>query len=138
MAKVAPNWPRAKKLHEAGKSFAEIHIETGIPLRTLKYRAKKQKWEKGKLAPALHQKEQEALEREAEAAGVTKARVFVKVNELMDARKTEFYKGSPVADCDDNGTQLGATSLAAELLGMKKLDISIHGKSLLDLVVDDE
>lgn len=120
MGKPAPNWPRAKALHEQGKSFTEIHAAIGIPVRTLKYRAKKESWEKGRLAPALHQKEQAALEKEAERHGVTRAKVFEKVAELMAAEKTEFYKGSPVCNITDNSARLGATNLAADLLGMKK------------------
>ena len=137
--RVAPNWPRAKALHEQGKSFSQIHDALGIPLRTLKYRAKNEKWEKGKLAPRLHQKEQQALESEAARHGVTKGKVFEKVAELMGAKKTEFYKGSLVCDVEDNGTQLGATSLAADLLSMKRnnLDLTTGGRSLLDEVIDE-
>lgn len=123
MAKDAKTRAKARALYEAGESFAQIAPKVKASVRILKDWCKNEGWVKGESAPKLHQKAEKALEAEAERHGVTKGRVFEKVAELMEAKKTEFYKGVPVCDVTDNGTRLGATSLAADLLGMKKVEV---------------
>ena len=59
------------------------------------------------------------------AARLDDIRLASKLNELLDAKKTEFYKGRVAADCTDNATQLRAAELLAELLGRKKLDLNL-------------
>lgn len=123
MAKsVLDKEPQAKALYHAGKSLTQIKAKTGVSKVTLlKWKAQFDWGEKGKALPELERKEAVKLEAEAERNGVTRGKVFAKVAELMDAQKTEFYKGVKVCTVTDNGTRLGATSLAADLLGMKKL-----------------
>lgn len=52
-------------------------------------------------------------------------RLAADLGELLQAKKTEFYRGRPVADCTDNGTRMRAVELLAELLGRKKLDVNL-------------
>lgn len=139
MAKDGKTRAKARALYEAGESTSQIAPKVNASIRSIKEWCKKEKWVKGSSAPKLHQKAEEALEKEAERYGVTKAKVLAKVAELMDAQKTEFYMGKPVATVEDNGTQTSATSLAADILGMKRgnLDITSGGRSLLDEVLDE-
>lgn len=47
------------------------------------------------------------------------------LHRMRTAKKTEFYQGEAVADVEDNGTQMRAIELIAELLGHKKaIDLS--------------
>lgn len=123
MARDAKTRGKAKALYEKGESLRDIAGELHIAFTSVKNWAKKEQWVKGKAAPKLAQREEAALEREAERHGVTKGKVFAKVAELMEAEKTEFYKGMPVASVTDNSARLGATNLAADILGMKKIQV---------------
>lgn len=123
MAKDAKTRAKARALYEAGRSLREVSRAVQVSLPTVQKWATQDAWEKGKSETKLARKAEEALEKEAERHGVTKGKVFAKVAELMDAKKTEFYQGEPVATVTDNGTQTAATSLAADLLGMKKVQV---------------
>lgn len=125
MAKsVLPKEPEAKALYHAGKSLEEIRSKTGVSKPTLLKWKKDFNWgKKGQALPELERIEAAKLEKERERRGLTKARVEAKVISLMDAQKTVFHQGIPMATVEDNGTQLGATSLAADILGMKKLQV---------------
>ena len=123
MAKDAKTKAKAKALYEAGQSFREVAQAVGTSFTSVKLWAKKEAWTKGKAAPKIAQREEMALEREAERLGLTKARVAAKIVSLMEARKTVFHQGIPMAETEDNGTQLGATGLAADILGMKKAEV---------------
>lgn len=145
MAKPAPNWPKAKSLYEAGNGWPFIHSQTSIPVRTLKYRAKKEKWQKNRIAPVLHDREVQALERAAEKRGITRAKVLDKVAELIDAQSVAVittqgavslcpmlpeakankegkstFQGIEYDVVPDRRTQLEATKIAADVLGMKR------------------
>jgi hypothetical protein len=76
---LARDWAGARVLHEQGESFSRIHKKTGIPTRTLKYRAKAEGWEKGTLAPELHNAEQQAAVKEFQKRGVDKAKVMAEL-----------------------------------------------------------
>lgn len=123
MAKDAKTRGRARVLYEAGHSLRDIAAELNTAFTSVKNWAKKEGWVKGKAAPKLAQREEQALERQAERNGLTKAKVSAKVLALMEARKTVFHQGVPMAETTDNGTQVAATSLAADILGMKKLQV---------------
>lgn len=133
---------KAKRLHGEGKGGREIAAKTGKDVKTI------QKWikgwiedgnPKGFLGSRLDQAQTDAALAAATAAGLTEAKVAEKVVALMEAKKTVFWQGGFVADVEDNGTQLGATSLGADILRMKgsKLDITTNGRSLLDEVLDE-
>lgn len=135
MAKDAKTKARAKALYEAGQSFREVAQAVGTSFTSVKLWAKKEAWTKGKAAPKIAQREEMALEREAERLGLTKARVAAKVVSLLDAKKTVFWQGEEVTDVEDNGTQLGAASLAADILGMKKVEVALSPvSSILDRI----
>lgn len=112
--------PEARALYRAGKSLEYIKSKTGVSKTTLIAWNRKFDWgEKGADRPNLEQKEAQALEREAERNGLTKAKVLLKVNALLDAISM-VKVGDEMVKAPDNRTQLGAASLAADVLGMKK------------------
>ncbi|HLP41256.1 MAG TPA: hypothetical protein VK465_07090 [Fibrobacteria bacterium] len=147
MAKDAKTRAKARALYEAGQSFREVAQAVGTSFTSVKLWAKKDGWEKGKAAPKIAQKEEAALEREAERHGLTKARVLAKVAELIDANslavittqgavslcpmlptaKAKDGKGTFMGiDYDvvpDRKTQLEAAKLAADVMGMKKVEV---------------
>jgi uncharacterized protein YjcR len=122
MAKsVLDKEPQAKALYHAGKSLTQIKAKTGVSKVTLlKWKAQYNWGIKGEALPELERKEAVKLEAEAERHGVTKAKVFAKVGQLMDAENSILVNDKQVKT-PDNRIQLGATSLAADILGMKKL-----------------
>lgn len=126
MAKDAKTRARARALYEAGHSLNDIAAELDLDRKSVLAWSKKEGWIKGRKGPELDRKAELALEAEAERHGVTKGKVFAKVAQLMEAKKTEFYQGQAVATVTDNGTQTSATSLAADLLGMKKEIVTVN------------
>lgn len=139
MAHDAKTRAKARALYEAGQSTADIAQKFHLGLRTVKGWCKSGGWEKGKAEPKLHQAQTDAAIKAAADAGLTEAKVAAKVVSLMEAEKTVFWQGSRVADVQDNGTQLGAASLGADILRMKgsRLDLTTGGRSLLDEVIDE-
>jgi hypothetical protein len=147
----AKTWARAKVLHEEGKSFEEIHQELHLPSRTLKWRAKKEGWVKGRLAQELHQKEEDARGKERERLGLTKARVEAKIAQRLDAKmavlitdsgsfstvplppgvvvgedgRADVLGGSFIVT-DDAKTQDKAIDQAIDVLGMKKEILTVN------------
>lgn len=164
VAKDAKTKARAKALYEGGKgSFREVAQAVGTSFTSVKLWAKKDGWQKGKAAPKIAQREEAALEAEAERHGITKAKVFQKIAELIDAKsvavittqgavslcpmlpdaKTEKgkadFRGIQYDVVPDRKTQGEMTKLAADVLGMKKthVDLTTGGRSLLDEVLDE-
>lgn len=76
MAKDAKTRARARALYEAGYSFSQIADQVPASVRILKDWCKKEGWIKGESAPELHRKEQAKLEKEAEEAGIDRARIL--------------------------------------------------------------
>lgn len=75
---------------------------------------------KGFSQAKLEQAAEKAMTKEREKQGLTKARVEAKVLKLMEAKRGVYFKGEKVGTSADNATQLGATSLAADILHMKR------------------
>ena len=123
MAKDAPTKAIGKLLHGQGKSSRFIAKECKVTAATAAAWATEwtsKGFPKGFTEAKLVQAGEKALVKERERQGLTKARVEAKVLKLMDAKKTVFFEGSEVGKIPDNGTQLGATSLAADILHMKR------------------
>lgn len=123
MAKDANTKALGKILHGQGKSTRVIANECNVTQKTAMAWAKE--WTeagfpKGFAEAKVAQAAEKAMQKEREKQGLTRARVEAKVAALMDAKKNIYFKGDFVAEEEDNGTQLGATSLAADILGMKK------------------
>jgi hypothetical protein len=163
VAKDAKTRAKAQAAYEKGESLRAIAADLNVAFTSVKNWAKTGGWEKGKAAPKLAQKEAESLEKEAERFGLTKAKVFQKVAELIDAKslavittqgavslapmlpdaKTEGGKGDFMGIqydvVPDRKTQMEAAKLAADVLKMKgaSLDITTGGRSLLDEVLDE-
>jgi hypothetical protein len=148
VAKDAKTRAKARALYEAGESFRDVAQAVGTSFTSVKLWAKKDGWEKGKTAPKLAQKEEDALEAEAERHGIDRAKVLAKVAELIDAQSVAVIttQGAvslcpmgPKAKVTDKGksnfmgidydvvpdrkTQLAAAQLAADVLGMKKVEV---------------
>lgn len=49
------------------------------------------------------------------------------LNRMLRATRTEFYQGKPVAECEDNTTQMRATELLADILGHRKNAVELSG-----------
>jgi Putative ATPase subunit of terminase (gpP-like) len=149
MAKsVIDKEPKAKALYHAGKSLEQIKAKTGISKTTLIAWKTKYNWgEKGQALPELERKESAKLESEAEKHGITKARVFAKIAELIDAKSlavittqgavslAPMLPSAKVADgkgdfmgiqydvVPDRKTQIEATKIAVDTLSMKKIQV---------------
>jgi len=63
-----------------------------------------------------------------ELAGIGVDRVIRELNDKLTCKKTEFHQGIAVAECEDNGTQMRALELLAELHGLKKREIKFKGE----------
>ena len=163
MAKDAKTRAKAQAAYEKGESLRTIAADLNVAFTSVKNWAKTEGWEKGKSAPKLAQKEAESLEKEAERFGLTKAKVFRKVAELIDAKSLAVittqgavslapmlpdaqvkggkgdFMGIQYDVVPDRKTQMEATKLAADVLKMKgaSLDITTGGRSLLDEVLDE-
>lgn len=74
MAHNAETRKKAQTLYESGQSFSKIAKKVGVSKKSLITWADEENWEKGKLTPELLQKEQQAALKEAEKAGITKAK----------------------------------------------------------------
>jgi hypothetical protein len=59
-------------------------------------------------------------------AGLDDARLANELAKKLEAKKSEFYQGEEVAVVDDNGTQMRAVELLADLLGKRKTDITLN------------
>ena len=63
---------------------------------------------------------------------------------VQDAKKTKFFAHEGVVQeektVDDNGTQLAATNLAAEIRGhkQKKMDVTSNGNTIKALLLEDD
>lgn len=61
---------------------------------------------------------------------------------MLRARKTEFYQGQAVAEVEDNGTQMRAVELLADVLGKRKASVDVNGALALmggiRVVLDDD
>jgi hypothetical protein len=140
--------PKAKALYHAGKSLEQIRVKTGVSKTTLIAWKTRYNWgEKGQALPELERIEASKLESEAEKHGINKARVFAKIAELIDAKslavittqgavslapmlpsatvakgKGEFM-GIQYNVVPDRKTQIEATKLASDVLGMKKMQV---------------
>lgn len=78
--------PQAKALWYAGQSLQKIKEKTGISKVTLLKWKEKYNWsEKGTDLPKLERIEAAKIESEAERHGITKAKVFAKIAEHIDA-----------------------------------------------------
>lgn len=143
-------------MHECESlSYREIATKVGVSYRTVASWAekgapdvKKGPWEKGIHSTKLQQKQEAALEAEAERHGITKAKVFAKVAELIDAKSVAvittqgavslcpMLPGSKVSKdgkadfmgiqydvVPDRKSQIEVTKLAADVLGMKKVEL---------------
>jgi hypothetical protein len=53
MAKQIKDWGKARALFESGKSNREVSAHTGIPYKTIEYRAKKEGWNRGEIAHTI-------------------------------------------------------------------------------------
>lgn len=163
MAKDAKTRAKAKTAYEAGDSLRTIAADLNIAFTSVKNWAKTEGWIKGKAASKLAQKEEAALEAEAERHGITKGKVFAKIAELIDAKSVAvittqgavslcpMLPGAKVTDgkagfqgiqydvVPDRKTQGEMTKLAADVLKMKgaHLDLTTNGRSLLDEVLDE-
>ncbi len=77
-------------------------------------------------------------------AGVTDDFIAKKVRSLQDAKTTKFFAHEGVVQdektVDDNGTQLAATNLAAEIRGhkQKKMDVTSNGNTIKALLLEDD
>lgn len=163
MAKDAKTRAKARTAYEKGDSLRTIAADLNIAFTSVKNWAKTEGWIKGKSASKLAQKEEAALEAEAERHGITKGKVLAKVAELIDAKSLAVittqgavslapmlptakvtqgkgdFMGIQYDVVPDRKTQMEAAKLAADVLGMKKagLDITTGGRSLLDEVLDE-
>ena len=63
-----------------------------------------------------------------ELAGIGVDRVIRELNDKLTCKKTEFHQGIAVAECEDNGTQMRALELLAELHGLKKREVKFSGE----------
>jgi hypothetical protein len=150
MAKDAKTRARARVLYEAGQSLREVAQAVGTSFTSVKLWAKKEAWTKGKSAPKIAQREEAALEAEAERHGITKGKVFAKVAELIDAKSLAVittqgavslapmlpdakvtkgkgdFMGIQYDVVPDRKTQMEAAKLAADVLGMKKEVVTIN------------
>lgn len=148
MAKDAKTKARARVLHEAGQSLREVAQAVGVSFTAVKLWAKNEGWVKGKSAPKIAQKEEAALEAEAERHGVTKGRILAKVAELLDAKsiaatttqgaislcpvppslKAKYGDTAEVAGISapvvpDRATQIAAAKMGIDVLGLKKVQV---------------
>lgn len=148
MAKDAKTRAKARVLYEAGQSLREVAQAVGTSFTSVKLWAKKEAWQKGKAAPKIAQKEEAALEAEAERHGITKGKVFAKIAELIDAKSVAVittqgavslcpmlpgakvgadgkagFMGIQYDVVPDRKTQGEMTKLAADVLGMKKVEV---------------
>ena len=54
------------------------------------------------------------------------ARLASELARKLTAKKSEFYQGVSVAVVEDNGTQMRAVELLADLLGKRSADVTVH------------
>jgi hypothetical protein len=151
VAKDAKTRAKARVLYEAGQSLRSICKETGIARNTLAGWISSEGWVARKIEPKLIQREEAALEKEAERHGVTKARILAKVGELLDAKsiaavttqgaislcplpansKAKLGGKEAVAGIDgdvvpDRATQIAAAKMGIDVLGMKKEIVTVN------------
>jgi hypothetical protein len=122
---------KAKILHGEGKGGREIAQAVGKDVKTVQVWIKEwreQGFEKGFLGSLLDQEEEAAKVAERQKKGLDEGRVEAKLLKLMEAKKPVFFQGVKVTTVPDNATQLGATSLAMDKLGMKKF----QGQAVLE------
>lgn len=158
MAKDAKTRAKARVMHEKGMSFSEIISKIPVSLRTVKLWCKNDGWIKGDIAPVLHQIEQESAQAAAARMGLTRAKVTQKVLDLMDAQSVAVittqgaislcalkpgeygekadFQNIAYDVVPDRRTQMEATKLGADILGMKKADVESerNNDNLLTLI----
>ena len=61
------------------------------------------------------------------AADLDDYTLALKLRELLNAKRTEFYQGEAVADVEDNGTQARMVELLSEILGHRKQALELSG-----------
>ena len=61
-----------------------------------------------------------------EAAGLGEERLLREINRRLKAKVTKYWQGVSLGDHVDNATRQRATELLAELLGKKKLELSLN------------
>lgn len=135
MAKNGPAKAKGKRLHGEGKSERDISGLCKVTRATAKRWI--DEWEatgfpKGYLQPKLDQAAEKAALDAAEAAGLSKAKLYGKVATLLDAQNED---GSDNLDAIDKGL----THAERTVPGFKvadKVDIT-GGRSLLDEVLDE-
>jgi ElaB/YqjD/DUF883 family membrane-anchored ribosome-binding protein len=164
VAKDAKTRAKARALFEGGESARSICRTLKLARNTLAEWITSDGWEAGKNEPKLIQKEQDALEKERERIGLTKARVEAKIARRLDAKMavritdsgsfstvplpagievgedgTAEAFGMTVQVTDDARTQDKALDQAIEVLGMNKsaADLASGIRSLLDEVLDE-
>jgi hypothetical protein len=135
---------KARGMVEKGESLRTVADALGIDHKTVLAWSRAGEWKKGALVPALEQKEQETALAEAARLGLTRARVTQKVLDLMDAQSVAVittqgaislcalkpgeyddkadFQGIAYDVVPDRRTQMEATKLGADILGMKKAD----------------
>jgi hypothetical protein len=148
MAKDAKTRAKARALYEAGHSLNDIAKELDLDRKSVLAWSKKEGWIKGKKGPELDRKAEEALEKEAERHGVTRARILAKVGELLDAKSIaavttqgaislcplphtseaqlggkEDVAGIQGDVVPDRATQIAAAKMGIDVLGMKKVQV---------------
>ena len=151
MAKDAKTRAKARVLYEAGQSLRDIAEELDTSFQTVQNWSKKEGWTKGKSRTKLEQREEKALEAEAERHGVTKGRILAKVGELLDAKSiaavttqgaislcplpidsdAELGEKEDVAGIrgdvvPDRATQIAAAKMGIDVLGMKKEIVTVN------------
>lgn len=71
-------------------------------------------------------------------AGLDDARLASELARKLEAKKTEFYQGEAVAEVEDNGTQMRAVELLADLLGKRSSDVTVKTETASFLAALEE
>lgn len=66
------------------------------------------------------------------------ARLASELARKLTAKKSEFYQGEEVAIVEDNGTQMRAVELLADLLGKRQTDINVTNSTTAFLAALEE
>jgi hypothetical protein len=151
MAKDAASRAKGKAAHGKGDGSRGVAAAAGVDVKTAQKWIRgweKDGFPKGFLGSKLDQKAEVALEAEAERHGITKGKVFAKIAELIDAKSVAVittqgavslcpmlpkakvsekgkadFMGIEYDVVPDRKTQAEMTKLAADVLGMKKVEI---------------
>lgn len=136
---------KARALYESGMPGRQVCKQVGIARNTLADWVESDGWVFRKTEPKLIRKEEEALEREAERHGITRAKVLSKLGHLVDAKTAlvegqmgyariplpegtqvndghAIIEGKPALIVDDRETQVNIIKISVDVLGMKRPD----------------